>query len=77
LVLQPIAGDLPALAEEDEALSAGPGLHDVQPGVDFAPEVYFLNVPAEKDRFDRLAEPGVCLVGADALPPCWLPRLRT
>jgi hypothetical protein len=38
LIVQPIAGDLAAAGEVDEALGAVPILDDIKPFVNFAPE---------------------------------------
>ena len=63
LVVQPVAGDLAALAEEDEPVGGVPGLDDVQPLVDFAPQRLVAEIAAQEDRLDRLAQFGQRLVG--------------
>jgi len=63
LLVAAVAGDLAALAEQDEVVGTVPVLDDVQTLVDFASEGGRAQVATEKDRPARLAELGQCLVG--------------
>lgn len=63
LIVEAIAGDLAALAKEDEACGAVPVLDHIQAFVDFASELLLAQIPAQKDRLDSPTEIGQRLVG--------------
>ena len=56
LILAPVAREFAALGKEDEIIGAIPLLDDVQAFVNFPAQRLRLQVTAEKDRLDRLAE---------------------
>jgi hypothetical protein len=58
LIVEPVARDLTAFAEEDEPVRAIPGLDDVQPFVDFASERLGGEIAAKEQRLGRLAQFG-------------------
>ena len=63
VVFAAVAGHFAAAGEEDEVGGAVPLLDDVQPFVDLAPQLLVVQVAAQEDGFDRLAEFGERLVG--------------
>ena len=63
VVLAAVAGQLAAAGEEHEVVGAVPLLDDVQPFVDLAAQPLAVQVAAQEDRLDRLAELRERLVG--------------
>ena len=63
LVLQAVARNLAALAEEDEPVGAVPVLDDIQTFMDLPAQRLGVQVAAEKDRLDRLAQFGERSIG--------------
>ena len=55
-VLLAVARHLAALAEEDEAVGAVPVLDDIQAFLDFPAQLDKLQITAEEDRLNRLAQ---------------------
>jgi len=63
LVIQSIARDLAAFAEEDEAIGRVPALNHVQPFMDLTPQRLLAKVAAEESGLRCFAQLGQCLVG--------------
>src|SRR5262249_54427112 len=63
VILTPIARQLAAAGEEDKIIGTIPLLDNVQPFVDLAAQRLAVEIVAQKDRLDGLAEFGKRLVG--------------
>ena len=55
-IFGPVGGHLAPLPEADEVIGAVPGLDHVQAVLDFSPSRLVLEIAAEQDRLDRLAQ---------------------
>ena len=63
LIGHTIGGELAALAVEDEVIGTVPVLDHIEPLVNFAPQRLFVQVTAQENGLDRLAQFRQCLVG--------------
>ena len=56
MIVTTIGHQLIAIAVEDEVVHPVPALYDIESGMDLAAQLRVAEIPAQKDRFNRLAQ---------------------